>query len=414
MGFLKQSFFTIALVAASYGIPQPCHAQEVDEFQYERASICMMLVKYPATNFGNEIQYVFSRMQIPARFNSHELGVRLVSFASEREQIDNIRSFIRQVNFGKRCVAKWFNRDKETGWMNMDLIRERGLYNATSGDLDAARQQMRGLALIEDAGELLIQHTYLVVNDITYIDKSVGWGIFKDALNISKGMADIWTHTEMSDNDNPFLNPSLSSINATLDDIKGFRVKIKSYLFKLKWDEDVANQFYNLYYIDAENPDRQKKEAFKAEKGLFEMEYAGMVENTSSKTSLSGVTTNEQLITKVCTRALDKNLADLQHKVPDFRIKAPLLSVSPLQAAVGLKEDISESSRFEVLERRIDKEGHIHYKRVGIIKPVKGKIWDNQYMAQEEGGIYSQLQHTEFTKISGSDFYPGMLIREIE
>ena len=107
-----------------------------------------------------------------------------------------------------------------------------------------------------------------------------------------------------------------------------------------------------------------------------------------------------------------KNLADLQHEYSEFRIKAPLVTTEPLKAYVGMKEDITEKSRFEVLEVVQDEEGRTTYNRVGMIRPVKGKIWDNRYMADEEGSAEAKLDGTLFERVSGSDFQPGMLIRE--
>ena len=77
-----------------------------------------------------------------------------------------------------------------------------------------------------------------------------------------------------------------------------------------------------------------------------------------------------------------------------------------------MKEDVTEKSRFEVLEVVKDEEGRTSYKRVGVIRPVKGKIWDNRYMADAEGSAESQLDGTLFERVSGSDFLPGYLIRE--
>ncbi|MCC8154323.1 MAG: hypothetical protein LIP01_08970 [Tannerellaceae bacterium] len=54
------------------------------------------------------------------------------------------------------------------------------------------------------------------------------------------------------------------------------------------------------------------------------------------------------------------------------------------------------------------------YKRAGIIQPVKGKIWDNRYLAVEEEFEGATLTATEFKKVSGGTFCPGMLIREIK
>lgn len=415
MGFLKSAKRKLLLVGALLPMLQPLCAQTQDDYEYERSSLCMMLLKHPAKKFGSEIQYIFSRMQLPERFNNHDLGVRLVSFAEDREPVRNINSFARQAALGRRFVSKWFNRDKNTGKMNMNLIRERGLYNSTRSAENAARVQLRGKALLEDAGELLIGNTYFVMNDITYVDKSTGWNIFKDVMNITANMASIWMGAgDVSDDNNPFENPALSSINATLDDLKGFKVRITSYLYRLKWNDDIANRFYSQYYTDSESYDKKKSAAFDSEKNLFELEYVGMVENTQANTTLSGTTTNEQLIRKVCTRAIDKNLADLQHKFADFRIKAPLVSTVPLKAYIGTREDITEKSRFEVLERSISKEGKVEYKRAGVIRPVKNKIWDNRYWASEEGTEASSLDATYFEKISGGNFYPGMLIREIK
>ena len=76
-------------------------------------------------------------------------------------------------------VAKWFNRDKQTGSFNMELIKERGLYNANQQQTNVARASIRGMALLEDAGELLIHNTYLVVNDIKYQSKGSGNWLLK-------------------------------------------------------------------------------------------------------------------------------------------------------------------------------------------------------------------------------------------
>jgi hypothetical protein len=80
-----------------------------------------------------------------------------------------------------------------------------------------------------------------------------------------------------------------------------------------------------------------------------------------------------------------------------------------------MKEGITDASRYEVLEKYLTEDGLTEYKRVGVIKPVPGKIWDNRYMATEENTLGSDLTATSFTKVSGrAEFLPGMLIREIK
>ena len=62
----------------------------------------------------------------------------------------------------------------------------------------------------------------------------------------------------------------------------------------------------------------------------------------------------------------------------------------------------------------LNKNGKTDYKRVGIIKPVSEKIWDNRYMAIEENAEGADLKYTEFQIVKGNNFYPGMLVRELK
>lgn len=387
---------------------QISHAQDDENFKYMRGSLCIMMVEHPTLEFNDQIEKVFEKVPIPNRFNSHELGVRVLSFPNNDDQLANLKIFSNENQLAKRIVAKWFGRNKNTGAFNIDLLKERGHYSATKIDVKGAMAQQRGMAVLEDLGENLIGHTYWVVNDIQYVNQGNFFKSVKDVANITK---------EVAGNKTTSLEETLGidfedSAVGLLDKVKGFRVKITSHLFRLKWDEETSNTFYSEYYTENPEEDANKVNGFKGDKDLFKMEYVGSVTSTSSKTSVSGVTTNEQMIRKVCTRALDKNIADLQHEFAEFRIKAPLISVEPLKAYVGMKEDINEKSRYEVLEAVPDERGVTTYKRVGLIKPIKGKIWDNRFMADEEKTTEAALDGTYFEIISGKDFYPGMLIRE--
>ena len=387
---------------------QICHAQDDENFKYMRGSLCIMMVEHPTLEFNDQIEKVFEKVPIPNRFNSHELGVRVLSFPNNDDQLANLKIFSNENQLAKRIVAKWFGRNKNTGAFNIDMLKERWHYSATKIDVKGAMAQQRGMAVLEDLGENLIGHTYWVVNDIQYVNQGNFFKSVKDVANITK---------EVAGNKTTSLEETLGidfedSAVGLLDKVKGFRVKITSHLFRLKWDEETSNTFYSEYYTENPEEDANKVNGFKGDKDLFKMEYVGSVTSTSSKTSVSGVTTNEQMIRKVCTRALDKNIADLQHEFAEFRIKAPLISVEPLKAYVGMKEDINEKSRYEVLEAVPDERGVTTYKRVGLIKPIKGKIWDNRFMADEEKTTEAALDGTYFEIISGKDFYPGMLIRE--
>jgi hypothetical protein len=87
--------------------------------------------------------------------------------------------------------------------------------------------------------------------------------------------------------------------NATqdiLENIKGFRVKVTSYLFRLNWNDTIAQEFYSQMYTESPN-DNNKIEKFK-NSDLFKLEYVGSVTNTSSTTSFYGIKTGEEMITR--------------------------------------------------------------------------------------------------------------------
>ena len=400
-------------------------AQIPAENQYQRASLYNMMLRRPNLQYNKEIELVFSRMEKPERFNDHSLGVKTFLLADLDNLDKALSAFVDHSQIGKRMVARWFNRDKQSGCFNVDLVLERGLYNATLLDVNLANAQTRNTAILADAGQNLIGKTFLAISDIYYIDKSERWSTAKDWVSLGANVSNevsaakrgetTGIGTSASDEDLFKTKEYAWLTEGLMANMKGFRVHITTYLFQLEWDDEIAGLFYNQYYFDASAPDAAKRQAFNSSKGEFRLRLVGKVENTSSNMALSGVVTNEDMIRKVCTRALDKNLSDLQHKFEDFRIKAPLVSTSPLSCAIGMKEDVTSQSRFEVLEAVEQKDGTMRYERVGVIRPVEGKIWDNRYMASlESDNPQAMLKATTFEKVSGKDFMPGMLIREIK
>lgn len=201
---------------------------------------------------------------------------------------------------------------------------------------------------------------------------------------------------------------------AMVSTIKGFRVKIKTYLYQLVWDEETSSTFYKNYYLSA--PDIVKAKEFDNARDKFKLKYIGDVTSSGQKSSFLGISEDRPdiMIRKACQRALDENVADLQKKYEQFKIKAPIESVEPdIKVRIGMKEGITSESRFEVLEAQ-DDNGRIVYKRVGTIRPVPSKIWDNRFMAVEENAYGADFGATTFKKESGGDFYPGLLVRQIK
>lgn len=409
---MRKLMISLALLMAA-----ATQAQRQEDFRYMRGSLCMMMVENPLSEYKPEIKKVFEEMAMPNRFNDHRFGkVRLLKFPNRENMELNLEVFARDNELGKRLVGKWFGHNRQTDAFNTEMLRERGLDNATVIDIKEALKSVRGKAKLEDMGENLISHTYWVVTDFEYHNHKNFLSTVVDMVQVVEGGARVYAggldnlDTMLKQSDKGAAKP----LNELFDEYSGFKMKATSYLFRLKWNEEIADLFYSQYYTENPQEEPDKLTGYLNDKNLFTVEYVGKVENTSTKMSVFGVKTKEQLIQKICTRALDKNIADLQHKFPDFRIKAPLVSTNPLKAYVGLKEDITPKSKYEVIIPDVDERGITKYKRVGVIKPIKDRIWDNQFMADMEGTAASSMNATYFEKESGGDFAPGMLIREIK
>ena len=390
MEFLKKTYSLFSL----FVVYSSCvYAQEDDTYIYERSSMHSMMIKHLNEKYVDLVESVFLKIPFPERFNDHNLGVKSISFAeTSKNQLNNIEEFVSEVNIGQKMVAKWFNFNKQTNSFDMELIKQRGFYNANVGDRQVARASIRGKAMLEDAGENLIKNTYLLVNDISYQSKGSGNWILKSYAAVYTG--------------------NVNNMQKALQGVGGFEVTIKSYLFRLKWNNEIAMEFYTKYYTEDGIKDKDKIDAFRADKRLFKMELVGETSSVIKEKEFKTLKDPESFLMKVTKRTIDHNIAQLQHEYPEFRIKAPLLSTSPLKADVGVKEGIKDDMLFEVLERVITDDGKMHYETVGVIRPVKGKIKDNRYLVTEDESAEATLDATEFEVVSGKNFVPGMLIRE--
>ena len=109
-------------------------------------------------------------------------------------------------------------------------------------------------------------------------------------------------------------------------------------------------------------------------------------------------------------KAVDRVIVKLQKNHDQFKTKTPLLTVEPLTAKIGLKEGVSKKSSFDVLEQVEDENGKTQYVKVGVVKvDKKHPIWDNTYGAEEDN-MNSTVDRTYFKKVSGKEFFPGMLL----
>ena len=147
----------------------------------------------------------------------------------------------------------------------MDMIAERGKYDANALDIAKAKASQRGLETLADAGEELIKNTFILVNDYNYVSKeevakkASGWLNAIGSVASSAGLGDVSTTT------------TITSAAVTVAG-KGYVVKTTAHLYRLVWDEETAAIFYNDYWADDKTITPEKKKAFEESK-IFKLEY---------------------------------------------------------------------------------------------------------------------------------------------
>lgn len=420
-------------------------AQTDNELTYRRNALAEAMIFHPEDSFGTDIRDAFEAIPISDKYDDHNIGLRVInndnipgvrkrarglvkaqfgkSLSKEdvRQNGEMLERILNEADIAKKMVAKWFGWTTDTisdspllhaQAMNMQLIQQRGQYNANDLDVELAGHTARGIAALSDAGEELIGNTFMLVNDITYVTAEERAKAAKITIGIIGGLMDAFTGGEGG-------REMAKTAAKIADSFTGFTVRTHSYLYQLQWNDSIAAIFYDNYYTAV--ADSAKIAAFMADTSLFRVKYVAHEYEFDGKTELKGMYDRKELVKMVCTRSIDKNIAALQLAYEDFKVKTPVHEIVTnnrgkvigYSAKIGMKEGITDQSKFQVIQRVIDPKTNVStYKHIADLKPVKGEIWDNRYNAVLEQAVDADLNATLFKKISGGEILPGMLIIE--
>lgn len=410
------------------------------ELSYRRNSLATMLVYHPEDEFGGEIYKAFDSLPIPDKYDDHSIaGMKIIDnryiwgvqrrdsgyykatyghqlTAQELKQNAQFtEELLNEQEMGKWMVAKWFGfrgSSIDNATFNTELIQSRGQYNASDVDVALALQTTRGLARLSDAGEELLNNTFVLVNDITYITAEQEAAAAKVAMGVIGGLLDAFTGGHSG-------RDLAQAAGKIADSFTGFKVKTHSYLYQLEWNDSVAAIFYQFHYTGT--PDPEKIRAFLDDHTTYRLKYVAHEYEFDKKSVLKGQYERTELVRTICARSMDKNIVALGKQYEDFKVKTPVYavltnnrgSIEGYAAKIGMKEGVTEGSKFQVVQRIQDPEtGKTKYKYVATVKAKKGKIWDNRYNAVLEQDEGSTLPYTTFTKTAGGEILPGMLLIE--
>ncbi len=431
---MRQVFLTILCVCAVIAV------QAQSNMEYRRNSLATMLVYHPEDEFGGEIYKAFDSLPIPDKYDDHTVsnmrvidnsliwGVQrrdsgyykatyghALTAAELKANALHTEQLLNDNEMAKRMVAIWFGFSGNTvadATFNTELIQTRGQYNANDVDVALALQTTRGLVMLSDAGEELLHNTYVLVNDITYVTAEQEAQAAKVAMGVIGGIFDALTGGSAG-------RDVAKLSGAIADSFTGFKVKTHSYLYQLEWNDSIAAIFYQFHYTGT--PDSAKVQAFLDDKTTYRLKYVAHEYEFDKKSVLKGKYERTELVRTICARSMDKNIVALAKQYEDFKVKTPVYSVLTNErgkiegyaAKIGMKEGIQDGSKFQVVQRVQNPEtGKTTYKYIATVKAKKGCIWDNRYNAVLEEADGATLPYTTFTKVSGGEILPGMLLIE--
>lgn len=438
---MKKRLLLTTLVVAGLAITTMAQSKDGKaDIKYRRSSLHTMIVE--SENFPQKdvILKAFNTAPFPDKYNDHTIDQKsfdqknypltkeekaglykekskmgkLASKAADT-QIDSasielatqIEKYLKKEKVANKLVAKWFNRQAD-GSFDMNLIGERGSYNASEMQANIAKGSARGTSSLADAGIELIGNTFVVISKFNFVSNEVVAAATRDAAKISARQMKIPAAQ----------TAALKAADEAYEKAKeGYSVWATSYLYKLTWNDSIEAVFYNDLWIDKSNIDPKKKEAFDNTE-LFKLEYVGDEKAVGLVLfSLKEKRTEEQIITKATIRTIDAVYAKLQKEYDVFKTKTPLFSGDPITAKIGMKEGLEGGEKFEVLEQTIDEKGLTKYVSKGTIKVEKDLIWDNRYNAADEPAV-TEIDGKPVpnctTFSGGKKFYSGMLIKQLK
>ena len=298
---------------------------------------------------------------------------KAVIIPSEDEEFKlKIDKFIKEKDFAKSLVSKWFNR-KQDGYMDWELIKERGKYSASAEKLDDAKEK-GGLQADFLMDWDLISNTYTVFYNMNFFPNEPIARIIRDAAKaeVMKGSLPEF-----------LLNKALNGIDKVYEKTKeGYSVKCTSYLYQLDWNAESAKNFKDIFFNEQNTSDKLKTWSNTS----FKLNFVGDITSRSLVTfKLGEKRTEEQIIDLQMKRTMDNALTKLQKEFVQFRPVSPVSSVEPLTARIGLKEGLEPGQTFEILTTEFDQFGVPKYKQIDKAKlDKKAIIWDNREGADLE------------------------------
>ncbi len=352
--------------------------------KYFRPSVTTLFVE-PKTANEKIIISKFNTLPMVPKFDEHKIEFPMLSgiVTNDYNNSTKMNNYIRLAS--NPILAKWWNRDAE-GNFDAKYVAARGSY--TASDADAIITKGSNTDRIEMLGEKLINKSYTLLYEITEL---ITMEEYYDKVDASNKKKSDYKPVKRTD--------------------EGFKVKYNVYAYKLNFNDSVAAIFYNNYWVDAKNQDKNKVANW--ESATFPMKYISKVSGnlqttqpkdpkSSSYTSKNKKKTSAELLEELPEKWQADALFALGKRIEDFHLKVTVFKTYPVTAKLGTKEDLYTDQRFYVYELEVDRKGNQKANRMGVVRAKK--IVDNKKIATGES------KPSTFQQVNGKRLYEGMFM----
>lgn len=336
--------------------------------QYSRSALTVLLLD-AGDAAARPLTKLMDSLRIPDKFFDHQLTQKVLSLPDGRRSImmrdtakkifttSSLERYLTARRTANAIVAKWFSR-RPDGTFGVDLLSERGLYNATDNAALVATASKRGTAGLMDMGMGLVDKSYLIILDFPRL----------------------MTMAQMYERDS---TPADQRI------MNGFMGTMNAYVFKLDFNEQEAATFFEDLWVSEDNPDKANRVKafdnynFKMKSvSVFSQEIAATQLNPGQKYAPKQQRTDDQLLRSMLESGFSSVILKLEGAQDEFRVKAMIHDVKPIAIKIGRKEGLRFDQRYFVFENKQDRKGNIYKSRRGVIRAMS--VNDNRGVATGE------------------------------
>jgi hypothetical protein len=349
---------------------------------YERLALTNILLDSPNGKYFDILKQSFRRVPVDTKYDDNSIDNPFLSLAYTGSNSLSIIDALISNHCVNSVIAKWFSR-KPDGSFGVELMHNRGLYNATDGDILEANASKRGLARIKDAGEQLINNSYIIVFMVN-------------------DLVDMNEHYDRQQKRSKTLIPRLRN---------GFVASITGYVFQLDFNDAVSSAFFeNLWANKGDSDLAKKKDAF--DNAQFPLKFVTFTNDSLESSqynpgySLSPRVQAEpsELMYILVQGAVQNCVKSLEGRLSQFKVTTKLYNTWPLRAKIGKKEGLKRDQRYFVYQMRQNKSGELIGKRKGVIRA--SKIAENGQIAS------GQSPASQFYQVGGWNLKKGMQLQQ--